>query len=47
MSTSEYIYEEERKLNNTIIRYFGSFNGKIIIYNLVFIFEIFLFSIYI
>jgi len=28
ISTSKYIYEEEKKLNNTILRYIGSFNGK-------------------
>ena len=31
MSTSKYIFEEEKKLNNTIMRYNGLFNGKIII----------------
>jgi len=28
MSTSKYIYDEEKKLNNTIVRYNGLFNGK-------------------
>jgi len=32
MKTSKYIYEEEKKLNNTIIRYNGLFDGKVIIY---------------
>jgi len=30
MSTSKYIYDEEKKLNHTIIRYNGILNGKII-----------------
>ena len=31
LSTSKYIFEEEKKLNNTIIPYNGLFNGIIII----------------
>ena len=27
--TSKFIYDEEKKLNNTIVRYIGSFNGKV------------------
>jgi len=31
MDTSRYIYDEEKKLNHTIIRYNGLINGKLII----------------
>ncbi len=31
MSTSKYIYEEEKKNNNTIIRYNGLLNGNMMI----------------
>ena len=44
LSTSKYIFEEEKKLNNTIIPYNGLLNGKIIIYYLFF-FIYFIFSI--
>jgi len=42
MATSEYIYNEEKKLNNTIIRYQSSMNGKN--YNLIFTYINFLFN---
>jgi len=46
MNTSKYIYEEEKKLNNTIIRYNGLINGKNNILFLIFIYFILLYFYY-
>jgi len=40
LTTSEYIYNEEKKNNNTIIRYQSSMNGKYnnLIFNYIYLF---------